>query len=346
MTDQVKPKISLRSVIFLAIGLFAGFVLAMVIPKLTNQTDERVASYEEVATAQAVLEAAEVLANQPIPSNAIAQVANQLPADGFDGAGLAASMPIDTTELRLSWMQSNRTEDPTFLEQRWALAQDYILSKELKSEADVRAFLLTPREYFVRDPNRGYEYADTWLQIGYGATITDPDVVAMMTSTLQIQPGERVLEIGTGSGYQSAFLSSLTDQVYTIEIIRPLQAETEELLTRLSEAYPAYNNIHRRLGDGYYGWEDSAPFNKIIVTCSIDHIPPPLLRQLAPNGIMVLPLGPPGRQFIMEVKKTANADGTFSLARRDVYNGLGVRFIPFLDETGKSYSGSGTEGGE
>jgi protein-L-isoaspartate(D-aspartate) O-methyltransferase len=92
------------------------------------------------------------------------------------------------------------------------------------------------------------------------------------------------------------------------------------------------------LGDGYYGWEEFAPFDKIIVTCSIDHIPPPLLRQLNPGGIMVLPLGPPNRQYIMEIVKNEDADGSITLSRRDVYNGQSVKFIPFRDEGGASYS--------
>ena len=149
-----------------------------------------------------------------------------------------------------------------------------------------------------------------------------------------------MLEIGTGSGYQSAILSYLTTEVYTIEIIEPLFIETDQLYHDLEESFPSYRVIKRKLGDGYYGWEKHAPFDKIIVTCSIDHIPPPLLKQLKIGGIMVLPLGPPGRQYIMEVKKEVSEDGDITLSRRDVYNGLSVRFIPFLNETGGSYSAS------
>jgi protein-L-isoaspartate(D-aspartate) O-methyltransferase len=240
-------------------------------------------------------------------------------------------------------MRANRSDSPAFLEQRYELAQTFINSRELKRPEDVRAFLLTPREHFVRSRNRGLEYADTWLPIGYGATITDPDVVAMMTTTLSINPGEKVLEIGTGSGYQSAILSYLTTEVYTIEIIKPLFIETDQLYRDLEKSYPSYGAINRKLGDGYYGWEKYAPFDKIIVTCAIDHIPPPLLKQLKAGGIMVLPLGPPGRQYIMEVKKELDEKGDFILSRRDVYNGLRVSFIPFRDEIGTSYSSPVTE---
>ncbi|GMO61174.1 MAG: hypothetical protein Ta2G_20960 [Termitinemataceae bacterium] len=185
--------------------------------------------------------------------------------------------------------------------------------------------------------NKGHEYDDTWMSIGWGATITDPDVVAMMTTTLNVRATDKVLEIGTGSGYQSAILSYLCTSVYTIEIIRPLFYETDKLYTDLEASYKSYGSIQRKLGDGYYGWEEAAPFDKIIVTCSIDHIPPPLLQQLKPGGIMVLPLGPPGRQYIMEVKKELGADGKLTLKRRDVYNGLWVNFIPFRNEAGAAY---------
>jgi protein-L-isoaspartate(D-aspartate) O-methyltransferase len=256
----------------------------------------------------------------------------------YDGPRLADSVPIETKEAWLSWMKKNRTDDPVFLEQRWEWAQDLVLTSELKRPEDVRAFLLTPREHFVRAHNKGLEYANTWLPIGYGATITDPDVVSMMTTTLSIQPGDKVLEIGTGSGYQSAILSYLTKDVYTIEIIRPLYVETDALYRDLERSFPSYSVINRKLGDGYYGWEEFAPFDKIIVTCAIDHIPPPLLRQLSPGGIMVLPLGPPNRQYIMEVVKTESEDGSITLSRRDVYNGMSVKFIPFRDDRGASYS--------
>jgi protein-L-isoaspartate(D-aspartate) O-methyltransferase len=247
-------------------------------------------------------------------------------------------MPIETKEAWLSWMNRNRNDDPAFLEQRWDWAQNLVLTSELKRPEDVRSFLLTPREHFVRAHNRGLEYADTWLPIGYGATITDPDVVSMMTTTLNVQPTDKVLEIGTGSGYQSALLSYLTKDVYTIEIIKPLFIETDALYRDLERNFSSYSVINRKLGDGYYGWEEFAPFDKIIVTCSIDHIPPPLLRQLNPGGIMVLPLGPPNRQYIMEIVKAESEDGSITLSRRDVYNGQSVKFIPFRDERGASYS--------
>jgi protein-L-isoaspartate(D-aspartate) O-methyltransferase len=324
-------------------GISLGFVFGLVLPMLIAAKSERVVSYEEAAALFNTEDGGEVMVAEGDPEYGL--TFEVLPgAKTYDGPALAQPMPIETKEAWLSWMRNNRNDNPVFLEKRWDLANDFILSSELKRPEDVRAFLLAPREHFVRDRNRGLEYADTWLSIGYGATITDPDVVAMMTTSLEIRPGERVLEIGTGSGYQSAILSYLAQDVYTIEIIKPLYIETDKLYRDLEKGYPSYGGISRKLGDGYYGWEKYAPFDKIIVTCAIDHIPPPLLRQLKPGGIMVLPLGPPQRQYIMAVKKEVAEDGTITLSRRDVYNGLRVKFIPFRDERGSSYSAPVVEG--
>ncbi len=331
-------------IVILVTGLIGGFVFGLTLPVIVSSNSERVASYEEVAAQSAVQEATKLAVEMGVDSPEYGLAYETLPgAEKYDGPALARSMPIETKEAWLSWMRNNRNDSPVFLEERWQLAQAFVGSSELKRPEDVRAFLLTPREHFVRARNRGLEYADTWLPIGHGATITDPDVVAMMTTTLDINPGDKVLEIGTGSGYQSAILSYLTKEVYTIEIIKPLFVETDQLYRDWEKSYPSYGSINRKLGDGYYGWEKYAPFEKIIVTCSIDHIPPPLLRQLAPGGIMVLPLGPPGRQYIMEVKKDIAEDGAITLTRRDVYNGLRVSFIPFRDEIGTSYSTSPAE---
>jgi protein-L-isoaspartate(D-aspartate) O-methyltransferase len=318
-------------------GLIIGTSFGLSIPLVVLSHSERVASYEEVAAASMVEDALR-LAGRP---NSEGEDISSITLPGvqkYDGPRLAQSMPIETKEAWLSWMSKNRSDDPVFLEQRWNWAQNLVITSELKRPEDVRAFLLTPREHFVRARNKGLEYADTWLAIGYGATITDPDVVSMMTTTLNVKPWDKVLEIGTGSGYQSAILSYLTKDVYSIEIIRPLFLETDALYRDLERNFPSFSVINRKLGDGYYGWEEFAPFDKIIVTCAIDHIPPPLLRQLNPGGIMVLPLGPPNRQYIMEIVKKEAKDGSITLSRRDVYNGQSVRFIPFRDEVGTSYS--------
>jgi protein-L-isoaspartate(D-aspartate) O-methyltransferase len=327
-------------IVTLVSGFTMGLVFGLFLPMLIAAKSERVVSYEEAAALFAVENPGEA---GPGEYGQAFEV--QPGTKTYDGPAFAQSMPIETKEVWLSWMRNYRNDSPAFLEQRWSLAQDFVLSSELKRPEDVRAFLLAPREHFVRAQNRGLEYADTWLSIGNGATITDPDVVAMMTTTLDIHPGERVLEIGTGSGYQSAILSYLTQEVYTIEIIKPLYTETDKLYRDLEKSFPGYGGISRKLGDGYYGWEKYAPFDKIIVTCAIDHIPPPLLRQLKTGGIMVLPLGPPQRQYIMEVKKEVAEDGSITLSRRDVYNGLGVRFIPFRNEEASPYRAPASEEG-
>ena len=139
-------------------------------------------------------------------------------------------------------------------------------------------------------------YDVDYLDIGFGVTISGPHLVGRMTSSIDVKMGEKVLEIGTGSGYQSAYLSNLTDKVWTIEIIKPLAERTRGVYDALIErGYTEYKAIKSKNADGYYGWEEAAPFDKIIVTCGIDHIPPPLLQQLKPDGIMVIPVGPAGR---------------------------------------------------
>jgi len=335
--DFFKKSIPAPLVFSVFSGLVIGTSFGLSIPLIVLSNSERVASYEEVAAVSMVEDALRLAGRSNSEEEGLSYVT--LPGvQKYDGPRLAQSMPIETKETWLSWMSRNRGDDPVFLEQRWNWAQNLVMTSELKRPEDVRAFLLTPREHFVRAQNKGLEYADTWLPIGYGATITDPDVVSMMTTTLNVKPWDKVLEIGTGSGYQSAILSYLTKDVYSIEIIRPLFVETDALYRRLERNFPSFSVINRKLGDGYYGWEEYAPFDKIIVTCSIDHIPPPLLRQLNPGGIMVLPLGPPNRQYIMEIVKNEEADGSITLSRRDVYNGQSVKFIPFRDEVGASYS--------
>ncbi len=258
----------------------------------------------------------------------------------FDAGKELGTLPMDTREHFVDYMEKHYGEERDFLEKRWETAQAYIKTHELQGSA-IEAYLRTPREHFVRAHNLARAYDDTWMPIGWGATITDPDVVSMMTTTLDVKPGQKVLEIGTGSGYQSAILSHLTNYVYTIEIIEPLFHETDSLYDQLETRYPGYKNIHRKLGDGFYGWEKYAPFDRIIVTCAVDHLPPPLIQQLTPNGIMVVPLGPPARQYIMKVERVTDEKGAVTLKRTDVYNGVSVKFIPFRNDQGKSYSSQG-----
>jgi protein-L-isoaspartate(D-aspartate) O-methyltransferase len=249
--------------------------------------------------------------------------------------------PTDSSQHFIDWMQQNRGEDPTYLTERWKRYQVLVVNKDLKDERNRRAFLMTPREKFVRTPNLPRAYANAFLDIGYGVTISGPHLVGRMTSSIDVQKGEKVLEVGTGSGYQSAYLSNLTDKVWSIEIIKPLAERTRQTYDELIAAgYSEYKAITTKNADGYYGWEEAAPFDKIIVTCGIDHVPPPLLQQLKDGGIMVIPVGPPGAQHVLKVIKQKGADGAITVARSDIYNGRIVPFVPFNALSGDVVKGT------
>lgn len=176
-----------------------------------------------------------------------------------------------------------------------------------------------PRHEFVPEKNRAQSYQDTPLPIGYGQTISQPYIVAEMTRQLQLDSDSKVLEVGTGSGYQAAVLAELTPHVHSIEIIEPLLERTRATLNRLG-----YGKIQLRHGDGYYGWAEEAPFDGIIVTCAAGEIPPPLVEQLAAGGRMLIPVGKRfGTQYLILVQK--NLDGSVSSK-----NLMAVRFVPLV----------------
>jgi protein-L-isoaspartate(D-aspartate) O-methyltransferase len=164
--------------------------------------------------------------------------------------------------------------------------------------------------------------------------------VGRMTSALHVQRGDKVLEIGTGSGYQSAYLANLAEKIWSIEIIKPLAERTRRIYDALIEkGYAEYASITTMHADGYYGWEKFAPFDKIIVTCGIDHIPPPLLQQLRPNGIMVVPIGPPDAQRVLKVEKLRLEDGKLAVRRSDLYD-KPIPFVPFTKLDGAIVNGA------
>jgi protein-L-isoaspartate(D-aspartate) O-methyltransferase len=246
------------------------------------------------------------------------------------GYDWSASPPRQSREAFIEWMVKNRGEDPHFLGERFDRFEQLIARHDVWDEADMRAFLLTPREEFVTTENLDRVYEWHHLDIGFGVTITGPHTVARMTNTLEIKRGDKVLEIGTGSGYQSAYLSNLTANIWSIEIIAALAKRTRVLYDGLiARGYSEYRAIRTRNADGYYGWEENAPFDKIIVTCGIDHIPPPLLQQLTPDGIMVIPVGPPGAQHVLKAVKRLSSDGQMTVARSDIYGGAIIPFVPF-----------------
>ena len=174
-----------------------------------------------------------------------------------------------------------------------------------------------PRHEFVPEDVRLSAYANRPLSIGHGQTISQPYIVALMTHLLGVEPGSRVLEIGTGSGYQAAVLAELAADVHTIEIVEPLAGQAARRFMRLG-----YDGVRTRLGDGYYGWPDAAPFEAIIVTAAAAHVPPPLVEQLAPGGVLVIPVGEPfAVQLLLLVRKRENGEVT-------VRQILPVRFVP------------------
>jgi protein-L-isoaspartate(D-aspartate) O-methyltransferase len=245
----------------------------------------------------------------------------------FDISTRTDNPPFTARKEFVSWMTANTDQQAAFLRQRWDLARLLQGWGDLQHERVRDAFLLTPREFFSRDLRRAY--ANVALPIGYGQTISGPDLVSHMTDYLDPQPDQKVLEIGTGSGYQSALLSELSNHVYTVEIIEKLARETDAIYRSLEPTHPEYRNIWRKVDDGYYGWEQYAPFDKIIVTCGIDHVPPPLIQQLAPGGTMIIPIGPPSGQTVLRIVKKVGADGSVRLTREDIYHGrVKVRFVP------------------
>ena len=249
--------------------------------------------------------------------------------------------PIDSKQNFVDYMVKTRHEDPKMLAWRFDRAQAMIENKDIWREKELRAYLLTPREDFVLDRNRSRAYDHAFLDIGYGVTISGPHLVGRMTSTIDIQPGEKVLEIGTGSGVQSAYIANLTENAYTIEIIKPLADRTRAVYDKLIEkGYTEYKYVKSKAADGYYGWEEAAPFDKIIVTCGIDHVPPPLLQQLKSGGLMVIPVGPPGAQRVLKVTKTQGADGSITTSREDIYGGKIVPFVPFTKLEGDKIVGT------
>ncbi|UCF32066.1 MAG: protein-L-isoaspartate(D-aspartate) O-methyltransferase [bacterium] len=194
-----------------------------------------------------------------------------------------------------------------------------IEDRGVKNPAVLEAMKEVPRHLFVPERYRSEAYEDHPLPIGLGQTISQPYIVAFMTELLQLKPGDRVFELGTGSGYQAAVASRVAGEVFTVEIYRELAASAEARL-----AGHGYSNVTVREGDGYFGWEEKAPFDAIIVTAAADHIPPPLLEQLRPGGRLVIPLGGP---FSVQQLVMVNKDLKGRISERGV---MLVRFVPLL----------------
>jgi protein-L-isoaspartate(D-aspartate) O-methyltransferase len=213
---------------------------------------------------------------------------------------------------------SARQADPT-VELRLAMVRDQIEREGISDSRVLEAMRAVPRHLLVPPEYRPMAYEPRPLPIGEGQTISQPYVVAFMTQILRLKPGDRVLEVGTGSGYQAAIAAKLAGEVYTVEIFPSLADRARRNLESLG-----FRNIFVRQGDGYYGWEEKAPFDAIIVTCAGGHIPPPLLRQLRNGGRMIMPVGGPFMtQNLVFLEK--NADG--ALSQRNVLPVLFVRLL-------------------
>lgn len=207
------------------------------------------------------------------------------------------------------------TMDPT--EARAQMVREQLAARGIANPRVLEAMGRVPRHELVPAALRANAYADCALPIGLGQTISQPYVVAFMTEQLDPQPKDRVLEIGTGSGYQAAVLSGLVAEVYTIELLQELAHRAELDLRRLG-----CRNVQVRAGDGYQGWPETAPFDAIIVTCAPEHVPQALVDQLKPGGRMIMPIGPRGVQELVLLRKTSQG-----LEQRTV---LPVRFVPML----------------
>ncbi len=214
----------------------------------------------------------------------------------------------------LTW---NRPRFDDREQEREYLIQTGVIGQGITDPNVIEAMLQVPRHRFIPEEYQRQAYQNTPLPIGYDQTISQPYIVALMAEMLEIKPGDKVLEIGTGSGYHAAVLSELTPYIYTIEIVEPLGIRAAELYDELG-----YSTIVTRIGDGYNGWEEHAPFDKIIVTAAADNIPQPLIDQLSPGGIIAIPVG---RQDQTQVLTRLIKDEDGNLRTERV---LPVRFVP------------------
>jgi protein-L-isoaspartate(D-aspartate) O-methyltransferase len=205
--------------------------------------------------------------------------------------------------------------------ERRRMVDEQLRARDIRSAKVLDAMLTVPRHLFVPEPQRADAYSDAPLPIGYDQTISQPYIVAFMTQALDIAPGHRVLEIGTGSGYQAAVLGALAKEVYTIEIVPPLAERARDTLTALG-----HRNIQVRTGNGYLGWPEHAPYDRIIVTAAPDEVPAALLEQLKVGGLIAIPVGTVTQELRI-LRRTATGTETLST--------LPVRFVPMINKPKK-----------
>ncbi len=199
---------------------------------------------------------------------------------------VAACLTIVLTAVAATWVSGEEPKaDPT-APARNKLVQQHLVERGIKDKRVLDAFRAVPRHLFLPVDKRGQAYDDESIQIGEGQTSTPPFDMAFMTEVLELKPTDKVYEVGTGSGYQASILSRLVKDVYSIEIHRPLGERAAQVIKELG-----YTNIHSKVGDGYEGWPEAAPFDAIIVTCAPTKVPPPLIEQLKEGGRLVIPIG-------------------------------------------------------
>jgi protein-L-isoaspartate(D-aspartate) O-methyltransferase len=216
----------------------------------------------------------------------------------------------------------NSHED-RYTQKRYEMVERQLAARDITEQKVLDAMKQVPRHLFVDPRYRSQAYADHPLPIDEGQTISQPYIVALMTQYIDIKKGEKVLEVGTGSGYQAAVLAHLTDKVYSIEIKETLAKKASSTLKKLG-----YSAVQVKHADGYYGWEDFSPFDAIIVTCAANHIPPPLLNQLKEGGRLIIPLG--STLYYQTLALVTMVKG-----KPEVKHVLGVRFVPMTGEAQK-----------
>lgn len=219
-----------------------------------------------------------------------------------------------------------RGQEDSFSRMRRDMVRVQLAARDITDPKVLEVMGKVPRHLFVDSAYRHQAYADHPLPIDEGQTISQPYIVALMTQYLQLEPGDKVLEIGTGSGYQAAVLASLTDKVYSVEIKKNLAEKSSETLKKLG-----YHRVRVKWGDGYFGWSEFAPFDAIIVTCAANHVPPPLLEQLKEGGRLIIPLG--STLYFQNLTLITKKDG-----KPDVQHVLSVSFVPMTGEVQKKRS--------
>jgi protein-L-isoaspartate(D-aspartate) O-methyltransferase len=236
------------------------------------------------------------------------------------GAALPAML---AAALLLTCLSCERSKIVNYGEARRRMVEREIIGRGIDDQRVINAMLKVPRHLFIPEEHMHYSYYNLPVPIGYGQTISSPFIVALMTQELELKSTDRVLEVGTGSGYQAAILAEIASEVYTVEIIEPLAKLAEKRLKELK-----YDNVVVVLGDGFWGLEEYSPYDKIIVTCAPEEIPDPLVDQLGDRGIMIIPVGPAGFQYLIKVTKEGDSVNIEEVTP--------VSFVPLTGEHGEA----------